>query len=182
MEDNVPSFVCFLIFNILFGLTGLALIGGGIYLWIIIKNFNYISLGLLVIGIITFLIFVIGLSTRKRLCLLVLYLIFVFIFFLIYAGFAVVFKFCDKYLINYLKENKEDFKFTEEDETLSIISDYIFYLFILACVVAGICLLAFISGIVFGIKQRNNKNKAIKIEDVQRIDCLTGIDYTVLES
>ena len=47
---------------------------------------------------------------------------------------------------------------------------------------AGICLLAFISGIVFGIKQRNNKNKAIKIEDVQRIDCLTGIDYTVLES
>ena len=179
MGVHVPSFVCFLIFNILFGLTGLALIAGGIYIWIKTKSFNYIPLGLIVIGIITFIIFVIGLSTRKKLCLLVLYLIFIFIFFLLYAGCAILFKFWGGDLINYLEENSEKNKYDEKD--LKIIEDYIVYLFILSCVVAGICLFAFISGIVFGVKQRGDKNKAIKIEDVQRIDCLTGIDYTVLE-
>ena len=172
--DCLPNFVCFVVFNIIFGLSGLAIIGGGGFLF---YKFGYNTLGLIlcVIGVIIFLVFILGLNTKKNSKPLVLYLIFVIILLLFYTVLSVMLKVFPEKLIENIKKKIEDIDIENS------ITEYNMPLFIISTSGAACCLFAFITGICHYCKLKN-RYKEIKKEDIQNIDCLQGLDYTNIDN
>ena len=109
MKDIYEFFCVFKFFNSIFGLSGLALIGGAIYI-IIAKKFNSLSFVMIVIGIIIFLIFFLGIKTKKKHILLAIYLIFVILILLLYGFLSIMIKIFPDELIEYLKSKVNDIK------------------------------------------------------------------------
>ena len=169
MEDHFSSFIIFIICNILFGLSGLAIIGGVIYL-IIKTTFNSLSFMLIVIGLIIILISVLGINIRKKYNLIIIYLILVAIIFSFFIGLAIMFKgFPDK-IIEYLKDKVNDY-----DNEIDKIKKYKNNLFVSASI-GGFCsLIAFITALTYYIK---TKNKNRENNDNDNKDVILNIDYT----
>ena len=166
------AFTAFMIFNIFFLFNGLGIIGGAVYLFIKIR-FNTLSFIMIAIGIIIILIFSLGLKTRKNRKLLVLYLLFTFIIFLFYAGLSVMIKLKPDLLIENIKS-----KITNSNE-IEMINTYNTILFIITCVGASFCILAFLFGNCYYCKSKT-KTKEITVEDIP--NDLHGIDYSQLDN
>lgn len=172
--EKFTLYVIFIIFNVIFGLSGLALIGGSIFL-IIKLSFNSLSFVMIVIGLIIILIFILGLKLKKKIQFLIMYLIFVGVIFLFYAGISfMIIIFPDK-LIEYLQTKVPD----SDNYDFNKIKDYKLNLFIITCIGAVCSLLAFISCIIYckKIDKNNERNKNGKNEGD---DILANIDYTIL--
>ena len=131
---------------------------------------------MIVIGIIIFLIFFLGLKTKKNHILLVIYLIYVTIIFLFYSGLFLMLKVFTQTLIDYIKTKITNFK----EEELKKIKQYNTNLFIITCIGAFCTLLAFIGGI-FYYKKLKGRNKEINLEkELGEDDVSKGNDYGVL--
>ena len=169
--ENKSSFICFMIFNIFFLFSGFGIIGGAVYL-IIKISINTLSFVMIAIGLIIILIFSLGFKSKNS-NLLVLYLLFTFIIFLFYAGLSVMLKLFPDLLIKHIKS-----KITDHDE-IDNIKTYNMLLFIISCVGASFCFLAFLSGICYYCKSKTkNKKDDIPIDDMKQNDLLFQIDYS----
>ena len=131
---------------------------------------------MIVIGLIIFLIFFLGLKTKKDHILLVMYLIFVTIIFLFYSGLSLMLKVFTQALIDYIKTKISNFKEGE----INKIKKYNTNLFIITCIGAFCALLAFIGGILY-YKKLKGRNEEINLEEEQGEDDVSkGNDYGVL--
>ena len=175
MEKNFCCFMIFMMFNILFLFNGFGIIGGGVYL-IILISYNTLSVMMIVIGIIIILIFSIGFTLKKNQGLLILYLLFLFIFILFYAGLSLMLYLYPDLLIEFIKK-----KITENKEIDNIPKAYKTILFIITCVGASCCFLTFLTGSCLCCNSKN-KNKDILIDDIHEGDCLHGIDYSQIDN
>lgn len=137
-------------------------------------GFNSLSFVMIVIGLIIFLIFVLGLKVDKK-PILIMYLIFVMVIFLFYAGLSLMLKVFTQTLIDYIKNKVTDFN----DDDIDKIKKYNTNLFIITCIGAACALFAFIAGILYKNRKKNkNKKEDINIDEVKEHDILHGIDYT----
>ena len=154
MKDLFEFFCVFIFFNSIFGLSGISLIGGAIYI-IIKKRFNSLSFIMIVIGIIIFLIFFLGIKAKKKHILLGIYLIFVIIILLLYGFLSVMLKAFPDKLIVILKSKVNDIK----GEDLEKIKKHNINLFIITLNGTIFSLFAFISGIMYykKLKKKNTK-------------------------
>ena len=173
MKDLFEFFCVFIFFNSIFGLSGLALIGGAIYI-IIVKKFNSLSFVMIVIGIIIFLIFFLGIKTKKKNILLAIYLIFVVIILLLYGFLSFMIKVFPDELIDYLKKKVNDIK----DEDIDKIKNHNINLFIITLNGTIFSLFAFISGIIY-YKKLKKKNTKIDQDLLQGDDILQGNDNPI---
>ena len=167
----------FIFFDIILGLSGLAVIAGGVLIFIDKKSFNSLAVILVVIGLIIFLIFIIGIKIHKKPILLGMYLFFVTIIFLFYAGLSVLVKLYPEQLIENLQKRVDEV----EDEEFNKINEYNTYIFIGTCIGAGCTLLSIITGIIYYKKLKNNNNDTEYIDsaDGNKKDVLHGIDYSI---
>ena len=164
----------FLFFDTILGLSGLAVIGGGVYLLVDEKKFNSLAVILIAVGLIIFIIFIIGIKIPNRPVLLCMYLFFVTIIFLFYAGLAALVKLYPDKLINNLKDRVDEIDFEDT------INDYKTYIFIGACSGAGCTLLSLITGIIYYRKLKNeddNNGQDYELSDGKKRDAL--VDYSI---
>ena len=173
MKDIFEFFCVFLFFNSIFGLSGLTLIGGAIYI-IIAKEFNSLSFVMIVIGIIIFLIFLLGIKTKKKHILLAIYLIFVILILLLYGFLSLMIKAFPNELIEYLKRKVNDIK----GEDIEKINTYNINLFIITLNGTLFSLFAFISGIIYYKRLKKNNTK-IDQDFIQGDDILQGNDNLI---
>ena len=173
MKDLFEFFCVFIFFNSIFGLSGITLIGGAIYI-IIAKKFNSLSFVMIVIGIIIFLIFFLGIKTKKKHILLAIYLIFVLIILLLYGFISVMIKIFPDELRDYLKSKVNDIK----DEDIDKINSHNNNLFIITLNGTIFSLFAFISGI-FYYKKLKKKNLKLDQDLTQGEDILKGNDNPI---
>ena len=138
------SFI-FLLLDSILGLSGLSVIAGAVIILIGEKSFNSLAVILIAIGLIIFIIFIIGIKIPKRPILLCMYLFFVLIIFLFYAGLAALVKLKKDRLIKELKDKVGD---EIDDKYIEKIDDYNTYIFIGLCSAAGLTLLTFITAII----------------------------------
>ena len=168
-------FVIFMIFNGIFGLSGLGVIGGGIFL-IIKSSFNYYLIIIMGVGLFISLIFILGAFTWKRKILLIIYFILVLLMTLIEAVIALMTKFHDG-TKSFLREHIKDVtNITITDEQ----KDKIFDVAVIALGAAASCgLLSFIFASIYYCilsKKKAKLEKDMKSGD----DILKGLDYTNL--
>lgn len=168
MKDIYEFFCVFIFFNSIFGLSGLALIGGAIYI-IIAKKFNSLSFVMIVIGIIIFLIFFLGIKTKRKHILLAIYLIFVILILLLYGFLSVMIKVFPDELIKYLKSKVKDIK----GEDIEKINRYNLNLFIITLNGSIFSLFTLISGIIY-YRKLKQKNTKIDQDLLQGDDILQG--------
>ena len=168
----------FLFFDTILGLSGLAVIGGGVFILIDKKSFIPLAVILIAIGLIIFLIFIIGIKMPKKPLLFCMYLFFVIIIFLFYAGLSVLVKLYPDKLIEELKKNV---KVIDEKE-FEKIKEYNTYIFIGTCAAAGCTLLTLITGIIYYKKQKDNKEEEepnLNTIEGNKEDVLHGIDFAI---
>ena len=165
----------FIIFNIIFGLNGWAMIGGAIYL-IIKMGFKSLSFIMIIIGIVIILIFFLGFQVNKG-PILFIYLLFVMIIFLSFAALSVILKLFTQILIDFIKPKVNDFKEAEinkiKEKNINLL------VFIVTCVVTACSLFAFISGVAYKCRhKKGNKKENDNLEDqAKAADPILGIDY-----
>ena len=166
------GFLClFIFFNIIIGLSGLGLIAGAVYLTIETK-FNFLIFLMIFIGIIIFLVFILGFKS-KTLIPLTLHIILVIIIFLFFATLFVMLTFLMDKLKELLTEKIKDIS----NGTITIIEDNE----ILLSLITGIISLCLIIAIIIEILYyREIKNKDIDIDEIKQEDLLHGIDYSVM--
>ena len=166
------GFLClFIFFNIIIGLSGLGLIAGAVYLTIETK-FNFLIFLMIFIGIIIFLVFILGFKS-KTLIPLTLHIILVIIIFLFFATLFVMLAFLMDKLKELLTEKIKDIS----NGTITIIEDNE----ILLSLITGIISLCLIIAIIIEILYyREIKNKDIDIDEIKQEDLLHGIDYSVM--
>ena len=164
----------FIIFNIIFGLNGWAMIGGAIFL-IIKMGFKSLSFIMIIIGIVIILIFFLGFQVNKG-PILFIYLLFVIIIFLSFTGLSIILKLFTQKLIDFIKPKVNDFKEAEINKIKQ--KNINLFIFIITCVVAACSLFAFISGVVYrcGHKKRNKKDDNLE-DQAKAADPILGIDY-----
>ena len=168
----------FLFLNSILGLSGLAVIAGGILILIDLKGFNSLAVILIAIGFIIFIIFIIGIKVPNRPILLCMYLLFITIIFLFYAGLAVLVKLDQDRLIKELQKRVDIF----DDKEFEKIDEYNTYVFIGACSAAGCTLLTLITGIIYYKQQKNNNKEEediIYTNEEEKKEDLNGIDYSI---
>ena len=164
-------FCLFIFFNIIIGLSGLGLIAGAVYLTIETK-FNFLIFLMIFIGIIIFLVFILGFKS-KTLIPLTLHIILVIIIFLFFATLFVMLAFLMDKLKELLTEKIKDIS----NGTITIIEDNE----ILLSLITGIISLCLIIAIIIEILYyREIKNKDIDIDEIKQEDLLHGIDYSVM--
>ena len=164
-------FCLFIFFNIIIGLSGLGLIAGAVYLTIETK-FNFLIFLMIFIGIIIFLVFILGFKS-KTLIPLTLHIILVIIIFLFFATLFVMLTFLMDKLKELLTEKIKDIS----NGTITIIEDNE----ILLSLITGIISLCLIIAIIIEILYyREIKNKDIDIDEIKQEDLLHGIDYSVM--
>ena len=174
MDDSMIKhiiFIIFMIFNGIFGLSGLAVIGGGIYLIVQIKFNQYIII-IIGLGIIIAAIFALGLFTWKKTKPLFIYLITIIIVFVLEVALVLVIKFHED-TKNFIRNNKELFDVTEEkkDEIINVSV-------IIISIAAGCSFLSFIFSLLYYRKLKDKTSKLI--EDKKGDAFMKGLDYTNL--
>ena len=170
----------FLLLDSILGLSGLATIVEGILILIDQKSFNSTAVILIDIVLIVFIKFIIGIKIPKRPILLCMYLFFVLIIFLFYAGLAILVKLYPDRLIKELKKRVDEIDQKDFDK----IDDYNTYIFIGACSSAGITLLTFITAIIYYNQMKDNDNNEEVYNNMdtpkeEEKDVLEGIDHSI---
>ena len=172
--DKYIFYIIFMIFNVIFGLSGLAVLGSGVFLIIKIEFNQYIII-IICFGGIMLGLFSLGLFVWKRIKLLIVYLIFICIITIIEFSFSLFIKF-HKGTNNFIKNSiKEITEVTEEqkDEIINIS-------FIIVGSAAGCGLLSFFFAFIL-YKKLKGKSHKYKNEDNKGDDILKGLDYTNLD-
>ena len=93
--DQEIIFILFSVFNAILGLSGIAVIGGGIYLVVKLEFNQYIVIIIGLCVIITT-IFVIGLFTRKKDKVLFIYIILIIVIFILEIALDIIINFMKK--------------------------------------------------------------------------------------
>ena len=175
MDDSMIKhiiFIIFMIFNGIFGLSGLAVIGGGIYLIVQIEFNQYIII-IIGLGIIIAAIFALGLFTWKKTKPLFIYLITIIIVFVLEVALVLVIKFHED-TKNFIRNSyKVLFDVTEEkkDEIINVSV-------IIISIAAGCSFLSFILSLLYYRKLKDKTSKLI--EDKKGDEYMKGLDYTNL--
>ena len=173
--DQEIIFILFSVFNAILGLSGIAVIGGGIYLVVKLEFNQYIVIIIgLGIGIIITTIFVIGLFTRKRDKVLFIYIILIIIIFLLEVAVDMIIKFHEE-TNTFIKESiKELIDLTEEKK------DEIVNVSVIIIGIAAACSgLSCVFGLVYYLKLKKIARKWL--EDIKKGDeFIKGLDYTNL--
>lgn len=174
----------FLFLDSILGLSGLAVIAGGVFILIDEKSFNSLAVILIAIGLIIFIIFIIGIKIPKRPILLCMYLFFVLIIFLFYAGLAVLIKLDQDRLTKELKDRVGDKIDIIDDNDIDKLDNKYTYIFIGACSEAGITLLTFITAIIYYKQGKDNDTNeeyynTLDTPQEEKKDVLQGIDYSI---
>ena len=175
MEDGMIKqiiFIIFMIFNVIFGLSGLAVIGGGIYLIVKIEFNQYIVI-IIGLGIIIAAIFALGFFTWKKTKPLFIYIITIIIVFVLELALVLVIKFHED-TKNFIRNSiKELFNVTEEEK------DELINVSVIIISIATAC--SFLSFILSLLYYRKLKDKTSKlIEDKKGDYYMKGLDYTNL--
>ena len=173
MEDGMIKqiiFIIFMIFNVIFGLSGLAVIGGGIYLLVKIEFNQYIVI-IIGLGIIIAAIFALGFFTWKKTKPLFIYIITIIIVFVLELALVLVIKFHEdtkNFIRNSIKLNVTE---EEKDEIINVS--------VIIISIATAC--SFLSFILSLLYYRKLKDKTSKlIEDKKGDYYMKGLDYTNL--
>ena len=175
MDDSMIKhiiFIIFMIFNGIFGLSGLAVIGGGIYL-IVKLEFNQYIIIIIGLGIIIVAIFALGPFTWKKTKPLFIYMITIIIVFVLEVALVLVIKFHED-TKNFIRNNiKKLFGVTEEqkDEIINVSV-------IIISIAAGCSFLSFILSLLYYRKLKDKTSKLI--EDKKGDEYMKGLDYTNL--
>ena len=162
-------FIIFMIFNGIFGLSGLAVIGGGIYLIVKIE-FNQIIVIIIGLGIIIAAIFALGLFTWKKTKPLFIYLITIIIVFVLEVALVLVIKF-HKDTKNFIRKSIKDLTEEQKDEIINVSV-------IIISIAAGCSFLSFILSLLYYRKLKDKTSKLI--EDKKGDEYMKGLDYTNL--
>ena len=175
MEENIVKYIIyilFMIFNVILGLSGLSLIGGGIY-YIVKTEFNQYIIIIIGLGVIIAAIFALGFFTWKKTRIVFIYMILIIIIFIIEISLVFVIKFhkdTNDYIRNHIKDIIE---VTEEEQ------DKIINVSIIIISIASAC--SFLSFILAFLYYKKLKDKTSKlIEDKNEDDYMKGLDYTSL--
>ena len=174
MEDGMIKqiiFIIFMIFNVIFGLSGLAVIGGGIYLIVKIEFNQYIVI-IIGLGIIIAAIFALGFFTWKKTKPLFIYIITIIIVFVLELALVLVIKFHED-TKNFIRNSIKKLNVTEEEK------DEIINVSVIIISIATAC--SFLSFILSLLYYRKLKDKTSKlIEDKKGDYYMKGLDYTNL--
>ena len=174
MEDGMIKqiiFIIFMIFNVIFGLSGLAVIGGGIYLIVKIEFNQYIVI-IIGLGIIIAAIFALGFFTWKKTKPLFIYIITIIIVFVLELALVLVIKFHED-TKNFIRKSIKELNVTEEEK------DEIINVSVIIISIATAC--SFLSFILSLLYYRKLKDKTSKlIEDKKGDYYMKGLDYTNL--
>lgn len=170
--DKYIFYIIFMIFNVIFGLSGLAVLGGGIFLIIKIEFNQYIIIILCLGGIMSG-IFTLGLFVWKRTkkILLIVYMIFICIIIVIEFSFSLVIKF-HKDTNNFIKNSIKEITEVTEEQKNEIINVSV----IIVGSAAGCGLLSFLFAFLLYKKLKGKYEK----EDNNGDDILKGLDHTNL--
>ena len=175
MDDSMIKhiiFIIFMIFNGIFGLSGLAVIGGGIYLIVQIKFNQYIII-IIGLGIIIAAIFALGLFTWKKTKPLFIYLITIIIVFVLEVALVLVIKFHED-TKNFIRKSIKDLFDATEEQKDEIINVSV----IIISIAAGCSFLSFILSLLYYRKLKDKTSKLI--EDKKGDEYMKGLDYTNL--
>jgi len=174
----MASFLAFMFFNCIFGLSGIALIGGAIYLLIETK-FNTLNFSIIIAGVIICLIFFLGVKTRKQSKVLIMYLILIFIIFIFYAVLFCLFIFAPDKILEVLKSKMNDLDGNDMTSIENHLKKHTTALYAITGTGAGCCLLSLITGLIYYCKLNKGKQDDLDVEKVIKDDCLHGIDYSI---
>ena len=172
MDDSMIKhiiFIIFMIFNGIFGLSGLAVIGGGIYLIVKIEFNQYIVI-IIGLGIIIAAIFALGLFTWKKTKPLFIYMITIIIVFILEVALVLVIKFHED-TKNFIRKSIKDLTEEQKDEIINVSV-------IIISIAAGCSFLSFILSLLYYRKLKDKTSKLI--EDKKGDDYMKGLDYTNL--
>jgi len=175
MDDSMIKhiiFIIFMIFNGIFGLSGLAVIGGGIYLIVKIKFSQYIVI-IIGLGIIIAAIFALGLFTWKKTKPLFIYMITIIIVFVLEVALVLVIKFHED-TKNFIRKSIKDLFDATEEKKDEIINVSV----IIISIAAGCSFLSFILSLLYYRKLKDKTSKLI--EDKKGDEYMKGLDYTNL--
>ena len=172
MDDSMIKhiiFIIFMIFNGIFGLSGLAVIGGGIYLIVQIEFNQYIII-IIGLGIIIAAIFALGLFTWKKTKPLFIYLITIIIVFVLEVALVLVIKFHED-TKNFIRKSIKELTEEKKDEIINVSV-------IIISIAAGCSFLSFILSLLYYRKLKDKTSKLI--EDKKGDEYMKGLDYTNL--
>ena len=172
MDDSMIKhiiFIIFMIFNGIFGLSGLAVIGGGIYLIVKIEFNQYIVI-IIGLGIIIAAIFALGLFTWKKTKPLFIYMITIIIVFVLEVALVLVIKFHED-TKNFIRKSIKDLTEEKKDEIINVSV-------IIISIAAGCSFLSFILSLLYYRKLKDKTSKLI--EDKKGDEYMKGLDYTNL--
>ena len=172
MDDSMIKhiiFIIFMIFNGIFGLSGLAVIGGGIYLIVKIE-FNQFIVIIIGLGIIIAAIFALGLFTWKKTKPLFIYMITIIIVFVLEVALVLVIKFHED-TKNFIRKSIKDLTEEKKDEIINVSV-------IIISIAAGCSFLSFILSLIYYRKLKDKTSKLI--EDKKGDEYMKGLDYTNL--
>ena len=172
MDDSMIKhiiFIIFMIFNGIFGLSGLAVIGGGIYLIVKIEFNQYIVI-IIGLGIIIVAIFALGPFTWKKTKPLFIYMITIIIVFVLEVALVLVIKFHED-TKNFIRKSIKDLTEEKKDEIINVSV-------IIISIAAGCSFLSFILSLLYYRKLKDKTSKLI--EDKKGDDYMKGLDYTNL--
>ena len=171
--DKYIIYIIFLVFNCIFGISAVSVLGGGIYL-IIKLEFNQYIIVFFCTGLIMTGISIMGCFSQKRPIFLLLYMILISIIFILELIVVFVLKFYTD-INDYIKKNIDNIgKFAEEEKEK--IMNIIMIILLSA---AGCCLLSFLCAF-FYYRKLKEKEKKFKEEKLKGDDILKGLDYTNL--
>ena len=141
------GFAFFMIFNIIFGVTGLAVLGTGIYL-IVKSEYNYYQIIIMVVGSFVTIIFIVGACTWKKEGALIGYFVLVLIVVIALTVISLLMKFNDatnKFIIGHIKTIVNGIDVLSNDVKNAIIN-YSFWALVSA---AGIGFLSFVFSCIY---------------------------------
>ena len=139
-------FAFFMIFNTIFGIAGLAVLGTGIYL-IVESTYNYYQIIIMAVGAFVTIIFIVGACSWKRDGALIGYFVLVLIVTIALTVISLLMKFNDstnKFIINHITTIVNDTPIS--DKAKQAIIDYSFYALVSA---AGLGFLSFVFSCIY---------------------------------
>ena len=163
--DKYIIYFIFVIFNFICAVSGISILGSGIYLFIK-TGFNQYIIIIIGFGLIMALVSVIGFFSKKRPGLLILYMILILIIFLVEIAVTII--------INFYVDINEIIEVDEEKK-----EDIIKILTIGLLSAAGCCLISFLCAIFYYRKLKEKERKYME-EISKQDDILKGLDYTNL--
>ena len=167
-------YIIFMIFNVILGFSGLAVIGGGIYLIIKIEFNQYIII-VIGLGLIIAAIVVIGFFTKKRANALIIYMILISIIFVLELALALVIKFHEETNL-FIKDSIKEIIDVNEEKKDEIINVSVYIISTASACSALSCIFAFIY-----YKKLKGKSSSKYLDDNKNGDeFMKGLDYTNL--